>query len=388
MRFHLFTKTHSIGVAKKIAFLILFGSFLLGSGLVARKAHAQDRTGASKPSWVQSFDDVSVDRIKPDDLPATREPGSIIGLRISSKDLPRQATQEDLKQLVKQTDARVLRIVAVQTPPRPYRQVPMLFFGHAVWINPPAPTDLNSDAAVPAATQTNDLSGARAPKTKADGPQALETSAVGPMLISSLDWLSKADRVYALPQNFVLDEDSKKSSSKHLIKTESSAASFQATRRSLEQMTAGTGGAKWLEKYKDKLIELTPRNPDLHRNLVEMVSQDARLVAPKSGFELFDHTQQVLFKLYGFSPYVGLFLSHATIMPTHPDNPALTFYWQTNYPASLGAPLLAENGNLVAINTLQHPDDTQIYLSVPTNAIASYLQQHRDSKDIKDEKKE
>lgn len=407
MRFHLFTETLSKTVATRLLLgqlrrgrpaspralqaaclllVLLSGSFSSSGGLRAASAHAQEASSASKPAWVQTFDDVSVNRIKPDDLPATREPGSMIGLRTRSQDLPRHATQEDLEELVKKTDARVLRVVAVQTPPRPYRQVPMLFFGHAVWVTPPAPA--NAGAADSNAAQVGEAAGARAPKPGRDTPQPKQTPPAAPVLISSLDWLSKADRVYALPPQLVLDADGKKSSSKQLIDADKSAASFRATRQSLEQMTAATGGQKWLAKHKDKLIELTPKNPDLHRNLVEMVSTDARLVPPKSAFELFDHSQQVLFKLYGFSPYAGFFLSQATIMPTHPDNPALAFYWQTDYAAILGAPLLAENGHLVAINTLQHPDDSQISLSVPLQAIASYLQQHHDSKNPEGEKKE
>lgn len=360
-------------LARRSLFMVIAG--LLLCTVAPSRADAQAKTDAPKPGWVRSFNDVTVTRIKPEDLPETTQPGAMIGLRTSSEDLPRHASQENLERLAKQVRPRVLRIVAVQTPPRPYRQVPMLFFGHAVWVTPPPPT---SDAEGES-SKTKGNSGAKsaAQPTTAATPQR-------PVLISSLNWLSKADRVYALPQDLQLDA-TKKSSAKHVKKTDSSGASWRARRLSLEQLTAGTGGQKWLKENLDKLVELAPRHPDRHRNLVQLSSDDSDLAGGASGFELFDPTQNALFKLYGFSPYAGEFLSATKILANHPDNPALSFYWQTNYAAILGAPLIAGNGKLVAINTLQHPDKEKVFLSVPTNALKSYLVQTHDTKDLKND---
>ncbi|TDP76784.1 hypothetical protein DFR33_102421 [Bradymonas sediminis] len=406
MQFRFLFNTHSIrsrfapilGPKRRSRNRLAKAAVLVGVGLCVgspSSATAQQSPGAENPGWVRTFDDVSVRHIKPEDLPEASEPGAAIGLlRTSSKDLPRHASQEDLQKLAEKTNARVMRIVAVQIPPRPYRQVPMLFFGHALWVSPPALPDTadtnpgsTTDSGANPGRDSNIKSRYANRVTRGAAREDAAPPVQRPVLISSLDWLSTADQVYALPHDISLD-DEKKQTSKHVKKADDSAASWRATRRSLEQLTAGTGGEKWLKKHKDKLIELSPLNPDRHRNLVQLKSADARLAPPASGFELFDTANQALFKLYGYSPYAGKFLTNTMLYGSHPENPALTFYWQTNYAAILGAPLIAEDGKLVSINTTQHPDDTQIFLSVPTDAIASYLRQHRASKDAKAEEKE
>jgi len=397
MQFRFLFTTHStrsrftptFGPQRRSKRCLAKAALLIGVGLWAgspTSATAQQKPSADNPGWVRTFDDVSVRHIKPEDLPEASEPGAAIGLlRTSSKDLPRHASQEDLQKLAEKTSARVMRIVAVQVPPRPYRQVPMLFFGHALWVSPPAlpdPEDTKSDA--PSGRDSNIKSRYANRVTREASREDAAPPAQKPVLVSSLDWLSTADQVYALPDDISFD-DEKKQVTKHVKKADDAAASWRATRRSLEQLTAGTGGEKWLKKHKDKLIELSPLNPDRHRNLVQLNSADARLRPPTAGFELFDTANQALFKLYGYSPYAGPFLTNTMLFGNHPENPALTFYWQTNYAAILGAPLISEDGKLVSINTTQHPDDAEIFLSVPTNAIASYLRQHHASKKAKAE---
>jgi hypothetical protein len=334
--------------------------------LSVQSAHAQARNnqqdtedsppGSSKSGWKQSFDEVEIRRIEVSDLPTTADPGALTGLRTGSDDLPHPASQSELRQIAADLAPRVLRIVAVQTPPKPYRQVPMLYFGHAVWVS--APSD--------------PIDGAK----KFDAEQQARIEKVSEnrkiVLISSLSWLRQADAVYAISADSDISPDGASPGSRHKADAEQ-VSRWSAQRRSLASLSAGHGGEEWLEEHRDALIALSPVRPDRHRNLVALTSDDSRLNAPATGLELFDISRRALFRLYGFSPYAGEFLTGVTILPKHPENPALAYYWQTNYAAILGAPLLSQDGKLVAINTTKHPEHDAIYLSIPTKAIGSYL---------------
>lgn len=309
--------------------------------IAAPAANAQEGRGG-----IRTFDKVTVKKVKPADLPQTSKPGSRTAIRTKSDQLPKAATQEELRELAKHLSSRVVQVVTVQTPPKPYRQVPMVYFGHAVWISPPG-------------------------------------GAAKPVLVSSLSWLREADEVFVVPPKVALDEDSEATRAKK---------SWTTRRRSLASLTAGNGDKKWLDEHRDELVPVEREHADKYRNLVTLTGADGALSAPSSGVELFDVEHKALFRLYGFSPYLGDTLVDTTIMPTHPDDAALAFYWQTSFPAILGAPLVSQDGKLVAINTFQHPKKKGVYLAIPTGAIASYLSpddadngsKHADEDDAKD----
>lgn len=304
-----FSKKTKVFVAPAIAIVVL---------LASASVCAQQKKG-----WVRQFDSVTVEKVAPGDLPSTTRPGADTAIRTESDELPKPATREQLRKIVEHLEARVVQVVAVQTPPKPYRQVPMVHHGHAVWITPPG-----------------------------DG---------NPVLVSPLSWLKDADEVFVTPDDLADDANAQ--------------ASWKSRRRSLAAVTAGSKGEEWLEEHKEELIAVKPHRPDRHRNLVTLVAADGKLKAPSSGVELFDVENKALFRLYGYSPYLGKSLTQTKMLPAHPDEVALAFYWQTTYPAILGAPLVSENGKLVSINTFRHPKEDRegIYLAIPTGAIASYL---------------
>lgn len=294
--------------------------------------YAQQGEDGGERGWVRDFDSVTVEEIKPDKLPSTATPGESTGIRTDSDELPEPASRDELEKVVERVDERVVQVVSVQTPPRPYRQVPMLHFGHALWVNAPG----------------------------------AETAA----LITPLSWLKDADAVYVIPPKVAAEsKDQEEWRDIH--------------RRSLESVTVGKDGRKWLDKHKDKLVELEAKRPDKHRNLVTLVAPDDndseesassdRLAAPSKGFELFDVEKEAMFRVYGFTPFFGKSLISTTLLPNHPEEVELAFYWQSSFPALLGAPLVSEQGDLVAINVFRHPKDDDIFLAIPTGAIKSYL---------------
>lgn len=295
--------------------------------------YAQQDDDDRDRGWVRDFDSVTVEEIKPDDLPSTVTPGESTGIRTDSDDLPEPASQDELEKVVERIDERVVQVVSVQTPPRPYRQVPMLHFGHALWVNTPG----------------------------------AETAS----LVTPLSWLKDADAVYLIPSKVA--EESKDQEEWRDIH-----------RRSLESVTVGKDGRKWLEEHEDKLVELEAKRPDKHRNLVTLSASsegasgdDAsdRMNAPAKGLELFDVEKKAMFRVYGFTPFFGKSLISTTLLPNHPEEVELAFYWQSSFPALLGAPLVSEKGDLVAINIFRHPKDDDIFLAIPTGAIKSYLSQ-------------
>ncbi|QDG49826.1 hypothetical protein FIV42_03445 [Persicimonas caeni] len=280
---------------------------------------------------MRQFDSVTVEKVKPTDLPQTTKPGADTIIRTESDELPKPVTKEGLRKIVEHLDKHVVQVVSVQTPPKPYRQVPMVHHGHALWVTPP-----NGGA---------------------------------PVLVSPLSWLREADEVFILPQKVAGEVD---------VET-----SWKSRRRSLASVTAGNKGEKWLDKHRDKLVAVEPHRPDKHRNLVILLPDEGQITAPSTGIELFDYENKALFRLYGFSPFFGKSLTQTTMKPTHPEDRALAFYWQTAYPAILGAPLVSQDGKLVAINTFRHPKKEKLFLAIPTGAIASYLTPDEESEDDK-----
>lgn len=276
----------------------------------------------SDREWVQEFDSVDVERIDPEEYSETAQPGGETGIRTEGDELPRAAEQEELRTVVERIERQVVQVVAVQTPPSPYRADPMAFYGHGLWAQP-------SDDDTP-------------------------------RLITAMSWLEDADEVFVIPHRVA-----------HSSRDRSEWQDVH--RRSLESVSAGDGTDAWLDDNEDKLIPVEAERPDEHKNLVTLSASSDRLEPPSEGMELFDPDDESLFRAYGYTPYFGASLVATTILPDHPEQRMLAFYWQTTFPAILGAPLLTEEGELVAINTFRHPHREDVFLSIPSDAVAAYL---------------
>lgn len=294
--------------------------------LASSPARAQDKGKSAEGGWVRQFDSVTVDRVEPGDLPQTAKPGEKIAIRTKADELPRPATKEELEKMVDYLAARVVQVVSVRTPPRPYRQVPTVHFGHALWL------------------------------AASDGK---------PRLVTTLNWLQEADDVYVIPPALA-DEASDEAGWKSVRK------------RTLASMTAGEGGKKWLEEHQDELVAVEPARADKHRNLVTLSADEDALSPPAKGLPIFEADKSALFRAYGYTPFFGKSLIQTTLLPTHPEQAELAFFLQTSFPAILGAPLVSQDGKLVAINAFRHPQKEKVFLAVPAGAIAGYLAAEED----------
>lgn len=302
----------------------------LTAALAPRSAYAQDDGGDDAPrrDGVRDFDDVTVERVKPHDLPTQSKPGAPTGIRTRPEDLPRAPTEDTLAATRDKARAATVRVAKVETPPRPYRQEPRVSFGHAVLVEVPG---------------------------KADRDDGSKSTA----LITTLDWLAGADEVFVVPGTLATNHAEK-------------GDWMKVRRRTLRSVTAGAEGREWYEENKDKLLDVELTQRDQHRNLVTLASDGIDAVAD-APLKLFPYAEKGLFYAYGFSPYFGDAIAQTTIAPTHPEKVALSFYFQTSFPAALGAPIVSDDGRLVTITAFRHPDDANVTLAIPTQAIESYL---------------
>jgi hypothetical protein len=294
-------------------------SALLAAAIVCCAAAGWAQQDDDERPGVRQFDDVTVETIRPEELPSTVKPGAETLIRTESDELPGPVTRDDLQEVLAHLSERVVRVAALQTPPRPYRQVPSLHIGHGVWVSP------------------------------AEGEPA--------HLVTPLSWLKEAEEIFVLPPDDDTDE----------------ALTNSAPRRSLSSVSAGQSTREWLDEHEDELVEVELREADEHRNLVELTAKDEALPQPPSGVDIFDVEHKALFNVYGFSRSAGASMVQTKLLANHPDKISLSFYWQTTFPVILGAPLVSSKGELVALTVFHHPEEEEIVLAIPTTAIRSYL---------------
>lgn len=310
-------------VARPHACTSALALLVLVAALVAAAPRSAFSQGGSQ-AGARTFDDLTVERIKPDDIPDQASPGAPIGLRTPADKLPKAPTEQDLRRAGQRVASATVRLVAVKTPPRPFRQEPSLSFGHAVRV-------------------------------------ALEPSSPQAIWLTTLAWLADADRVFVI----------------HGAATESEKTPdwMRARRVPLESITAGAAGQAWLDQHADALEPIELLNPDPHRNLVSLRS-DKLTARSDPPLALFAYDSEALFFAHGYSPFFGEVLAQTTITPTHPDNPALAFYFQTTFPAVSGAPIVSSDARLVTLTAFRHPDQADLTLAIPTGAIAHYMGAH------------
>ena len=272
---------------------------------------------------------VTVKRIRPQDLPRPEELQVIPGaLTQGGRMLPRHHTAADLEALSGALGSRVVKIVALRVPPQPYRQVPMLHEGYAVWVSP------------------RDDGGA-------------------PVLLSTMDWLEGARLVLIVPPEVSRAIDGAPGKS-----------------RSMKSATAG-GRAAQLLAHRQEMIAAGQRRPDRHRNLVILEPiEEAPDLAPSTGLVLFPSQREPLTHLYGHAPDAANGLRPLSLLQTpSDDDPALAFYARTTQATILGAPIVDLRGRLVLLGALAHPQDPARTLCVPLGAIEAYLARELEPKD-------
>jgi hypothetical protein len=268
---------------------------------------------------VPRFDGIKEVRTRPDGAPEAdlvERPAALL----ERATLPAPPTEEALRALAAIVAPRTVELVALVMPPQPYRQVPMIYRGHAVWIS-----------------------------SKADGGD--------PILVSSLDWLEGAESIYIIPEDPSL---------RRALPT--------ASIVSLDELTAGGLDMEVFEAKKHRLSRLKLAATDKWRGLARLAHDGGpALKPPVSGLTILDLQKDQLGLTYGYSLAASAApVTTALLPPPADDDPSLQFFFRSPFPAILGAPLVDLQGRLVGLTALRHPGQPRVTLVIPPAACAAF----------------
>ena len=292
-----------------------------GSGTETKTDRPPKRPG------IKQFDDVTVERKRPDALPPAQRTELPAVLRGRANKLPKPPSAKQLEATEGRVRARVYELVATQIPKAPGETTTLLHRGHAVLVS-------QGD--------------------KADTP---------PILISTYFWLKDIEELYLVPK----DAD--------IPSADGTSRRHEVERRSLSEVTVSGEGEGWLNKYRDELVEAKLYEPDEHRNLVTVVPQPVdALDLPDDGLALFDLENTSPTRLYGYSPQDPNGFRQTRLLASNPKDEALVYYLQTAYPAVFGAPIVSTDGRLLVLTAFRHPKDPEKTLVIPPEPIAAYLE--------------
>lgn len=269
---------------------------------------------------VLRFKNVAIKEITPTGLDKLQleEPTSMIR---DARSLPEPPSAEQLSELTRTMAANVVRVAALHMPPQPYEQIPMIYYGHAVWLS-----------------------------AKEDGSD--------PVLVSTSDWLDGAQEIYVIPP----DEDT--------LSADTDYTKRDATTISLR---AATSGKKQLREFKRAARDYTAAKlhaVDSFRGLAHLKVESPR----DTGLALFDTKKEALPYLYGYSPYAPELLVPTTILPREDKEEYLAYFFQTSYQGISGAPIVARDGRVVMLSALRHPKNPKRGLAIPPGSLRQFVQ--------------
>lgn len=293
-------------------------------GEIVDNTEDEDEDDGESSSAFDTFDDMEVTRIAPDQVPDFR-PGLPRGTdsRVATDDLPQMLTGEQLEQLSYRVASSTVEIVAVVVPPEPYRPTEMIYRGHAVWISP-------------------------------------HTSGDDPKLIATADWLEDADRIYAAGKE-IGDQLSR------------GGLTLGATEpQPIDDFTADR--TEFLDRHRDDLVPLQIEEANRHVNLARLSGRDdTEIAAPSRGLILHDMETALPGSIFGFSPGVGNQAIPVGYRDSSELEQAFSFYFTVDFRAILGAPIVDPDGRLIGMTALRHPERPEETLAVPPGAIHAFL---------------
>lgn len=297
----------------------VFATFTTVTIALSPVAQAQQADG----SPFQSFDQSTIERVRPEDIPDYR-PGLPQGSsRQDIADLPRALSGDEMRRITKIAAATTVQIVAIHTPPKPYRATPLIYHGHALWISP------NQDGS-------------------------------SPTLIATADWLQNADSIY-------LFEPKKE---RHITTTQEAYLSPAPQQTLLEHSVTEQN---FIDKYAQELTPLVVEEADGNFNLARLrAGEGEELPVPDKGLILHNMDHTMPGSIFGYSPALGTTLLPLSYIQRKLEE-SLSFYFLTDFGAVLGAPILSAEGTLLAISALRHPENGAWSLAIPPGAIHAFL---------------
>lgn len=275
-------------------------------------------------SQFDSFDDMNVERIRPDEIPDFH-PGLPRGAqtRMDTSDLPRSLSGEQMRKVSHHVASSTVEIVAVQTPPRPYRPTKMIYRGHALWVSP-------------------------------------SESGADPVLLTTADWIEEADEIYAV------DADASQALSEGGLQLGGPEP------QPLEDFTADA--TDLLERHRSDLIELQVDGADQHVNLAKLDgAEGVDIATPEAGLVLHDMSAVMPGTIFGYSPAIDMTVMPVGYVDSEGLEEAYSFYFMVDFSAILGAPIVGPTGRLIGITALRHPEEPEQTLAIPPGAIHAFL---------------
>ncbi len=293
---------------------VLFFS-VLGSSVVAQEKPAPQNADRERAGWVNEFDEVTVERVDPGDLPEPAESRFPTSLQ-STDVLPGITKLETLRDAAVVLNQQVVEVIAVVRPDVGLLAPPMHLRGHGVWIS--------------------------------DKPGGAD-----PVLVTPMHWLRGADKIVVLPMTDRKAGDPTK-----------------AERRTIDSMT-NRDGERLLKT--PGAVSVIAEELDPHRNLAILRPASGELRAPAAGMRFFDYEGQSPTRVFGYSPSVNNALVTTQFIAPDRKREELVFYLQTSYPVILGAPIVSETGQLIGLTAMRHPDQPERTLTIPPGAIRHYV---------------
>lgn len=293
---------------------------------VCAHASAQDLEGDDDlapergEDGVLRFKDVTIKEVSPTGLDKLQleEPTSMIR---DARALPEPPSADQLGALTVTMAANIVRVAALHMPPQPYEQIPMIYYGHAVWLS-----------------------------AKEDGSD--------PVLVSTSDWLDGAREIYVIPP----DEET--------LSADTDYTRRDATTFSLQSATSGKQRVRDFKRAARNYTPVKLQAVDTFRGLALLETKDQR----GAGLALFDTKKEALPYLYGYSPYAPELLVPTTILPREDKEEYLAYFFQTSYQGISGAPVVARDGRVVMLSALRHPKNPKRGLAIPPGALRQFVQ--------------
>lgn len=316
-----FSGSIAVSIRVLIVTCLSLGLFLPASLVAQSSRDSQDsQTDKSRTDGRTRFESMKVKRIKPADLPSQEESAFPDVLK-STRVLPRPTTLEQLRSLSSKIEAHVVEVVVVLEPQSRMQRNPLVVRGHATWIS-----------------------------AHSDGRD--------PVLVTNAHWLNNASEILLAPKT----------------ERDPSQQNRPTARRVSPQSVSLTGAADDILAKRDSLQVLVPQEIDIHRNLATLkASGDSTLSSPSKGLTFFDVEGQSPTNVFGFSPLVGPNALATQFFEVEADE-ALAFYLQTDFPGSIGAPIVTIDARLIALTAMRDPENPSRTLTIPPLALRRYVE--------------
>lgn len=277
---------------------------------------------AQSEDVIPRFDKVEVQQLRPEQITGAlpeEDPATLLKPNLTLSD---PLTEAQLEALHKKIAANTMEVIALHMPPQPYEQIPMIYRGHAVWLS-----------------------------AQPDGKN--------PVLVTTLAWLQDAREIYMVPTPEAPSKLTRKGP-KEL---------------SIEQLSTGRDAWRAFEKHKKDYIRLELAAHDELRGLA-LLSPNAQ-GKPARGLELFDPEREQLDTLYGYSYLYPDRLTPSRLLPDRPSQEEISFFFLSDYVATLGAPLCTSDGHVLMLNALPHPRNAALTLAIPPRALRQFVERHQ-----------